>query len=101
MKDETTTHQPSHAGIGKRIIKGLYFGMLALLAVVLVANFSNWVSAIIIAIQSPHQIDFGEGIVWQQALMILGGEGYSDITRGPSRSWRARLGTSQPGSATR
>lgn len=83
MKDETTTNQPSRAGICERVIKGLSLGMLALLVVVLVANFSNWVSTTIFAIQSTHQIDYGEGIVWQQALLILRGEGYSDITRLP------------------
>ena len=77
MKDETTAHWPSRAGIGERIIKRLSIGMLVLLTVVLVANFSNWVSVTIFAVQYPHQIDYGEGIVWQQALMILGGEGYS------------------------
>lgn len=54
-----------------------------LLAVVLVANFLNWVSAASFAVQYPYQIDYGEGIVWQQALLILSGEGYSDITRLP------------------
>lgn len=83
MKDEAITHQPGRAGIFERVIKGLSLGMLALLIVVLVTIFSNWVSAVIFAIRYPHQIDYGEGIVWQQALMILGGEGYSDITRLP------------------
>ncbi len=35
------------------------------------------------AVRYPYEFDYGEGIVWQQADMILAGRGYGDITRYP------------------
>lgn len=35
------------------------------------------------AVRYPFEIDYGEGIVWQQADMIGAGQGYGDITRYP------------------
>jgi 4-amino-4-deoxy-L-arabinose transferase-like glycosyltransferase len=53
-----------------------------LLAVVLVSfgprlvQFAHWSAA---AIASPAGIDYGEGIVWEQLLNIMGGSGYGAI----------------------
>ncbi len=35
------------------------------------------------AIHYPYELDYGEGIVWQQADMMVAGQGYGDITRFP------------------
>ena len=83
MKDDEASRHPGRAGTGERAARFLTLGMLALLAAVLASNFFDWVSAVSFTVQYPYQIDYGEGIVWQQALMILRGEGYSDITRLP------------------
>lgn len=37
----------------------------------------------VFAILYPYEFDYGEGIVWQQATMILDGRAYGDITRYP------------------
>ncbi len=71
------------SGIGKRLINIISLGMLALLMFVLIKNFTGWISDAIFAVEYPYQIDYGEGVIWQQALMILRGEGYSDIAQLP------------------
>ncbi len=55
--------------------------VLAIIAVVVrVAMFvaNGW-----FAVHYPYELDYGEGIVWQQADMIIAGKGYGDITRFP------------------
>jgi hypothetical protein len=83
MKGDKASHHPGRSGIGERVTRFISLGMLSLLAAVLVWSFFNWVSGASFTVQYPYQIDYGEGVVWQQALMILRGEGYSDITRLP------------------
>ena len=49
----------------------------------LVAHFAAYVSYALAAIRYPFALDYGEGIVWQQALLIPGEQMYGDITRFP------------------
>ena len=48
--------------------------------ILLLANFYGWAAEMIGAINYPFQLDYGEGIVWQQADMILRGEGYKPLS---------------------
>ena len=46
-------------------------------------HFCQYLAYAIEAIRYPFQLDYGEGIVWQQALLIPGPRMYGDITRYP------------------
>lgn len=54
--------------------------LFLLCAVLLLANFIVWAADVIGAILYPFQLNYGEGIVWQQADMILRGEGYRPLS---------------------
>lgn len=54
---------------------------VALLA--LVAHFLVYLRYAVEAVRFPFELDYGEGIVWQQALCIPDGPMYGDITRFP------------------
>ena len=54
---------------------------LALAAVA--TRLVSFAANVIFAIRYPYELDYGEGIVWQQAEMILAGSGYGDIVRYP------------------
>lgn len=56
---------------------------LALLASSLLYALVLFAIDVVAAVRFPFELDYGEGIVWQQALMILRGEGYGDITHYP------------------
>ncbi len=56
-------------------VKLLFLGLLLLL----VASFAEWVTVVSGAVVYPDQIDYGEGIIWQQTELILDGLGYKDI----------------------
>ena len=49
----------------------------------LVAHCAAYLSYALAAIRYPFALDYGEGIVWQQALLIPGEHMYGDITRFP------------------
>jgi hypothetical protein len=77
---DTATAQPRPAG---RYLWLLSVAGAMLLLSALVMNFAGWVANMIRAVTFPHQLDYGEGIVWQQAIMIMRGEGYGDINDVP------------------
>jgi len=56
--------------------------LLVLVAIVSIPALS-WFSEISYAFSYTGQLDFGEGVVWQQALMIWRGEGYTSIEAEP------------------
>jgi hypothetical protein len=59
-------------------------GLAWLIALTFVAvRFFRFIGNGWFAVRYPYEIDYGEGIVWQQADMILAGTGYGDITRFP------------------
>ena len=59
-------------------------GLMWLVALAFVAvRLSRFLANGWFAVRYPYEIDYGEGIVWQQAEMILAGTGYGDITRFP------------------
>jgi hypothetical protein len=49
----------------------------------LVVHFGFYLRYALNAVRYPFQLDYGEGIVWQQALLIPGQLMYGDITRFP------------------
>ena len=56
---------------------------LVALVVLLALRFLTWVQNMAGAIGYPGPIDYGEGIIWQQADMILRGDGYKDLLIAP------------------
>jgi hypothetical protein len=54
--------------------------LFLLCMILLLANFYGWAAEMIGAIKYPFQLDYGEGIVWQQADMILRGEDYRPLS---------------------
>jgi len=67
-------------GAGWRIAARL---ALAALGGALLYLFFLFVTDVVAAVRFPLELDYGEGIVWQQALMIFRGDAYGDITRFP------------------
>jgi len=64
-------------------IDGLMLCLLAALILVLGMHFAIYFRYAVGALFYPFQLDYGEGIVWQQALLIPGPRMYGDITRFP------------------
>ena len=58
-------------------------GLVLLLIALLVWRCVQFMLTLREAIAYPFQIDYGEGIVWQQALLMRPGTMYGDITRYP------------------
>jgi hypothetical protein len=54
-----------------------------LVVLVLVVHFASYLRYALAAVQFPFGLDYGEGIVWQQALLIPGERMYGDITHFP------------------
>lgn len=59
-------------------------GVLLVAAFVLAFDLKALFASALKAIRYPFGIDYGEGIVWQQALQIRSGASYGDITRFPA-----------------
>lgn len=55
---------------------GLAFAVLAI-------HFASYLGYAVPAIFYPYELDYGEGIVWQQAMLMPGARMYGDITRFP------------------
>jgi hypothetical protein len=66
-----------------RVIRVCTMAMGIFALMVLTLHFSRYLVTSIRAIVFPFQLDYGEGIVWQQAEMIPDGAMYGDITRYP------------------
>ncbi len=81
--DEAGIENGDRVYLGNRIVNYLSVTVFVLLAFVLIANFADWFFDAVFTVRYPYQIDYAEGVVWQQALMIMRGEGYADITRLP------------------
>lgn len=56
----------------------LVLAVAAVMARIALFVANGWFS-----VHYPYELDYGEGIVWQQADMIMVGTGYGDITRFP------------------
>ncbi|MEC3949894.1 hypothetical protein [Sphingobium sp. HWE2-09] len=52
---------------------------LSVVGLLLLANLASLLSYINFALNYPFQLDYGEGIVWQQARNIWAGEGYGPL----------------------
>jgi hypothetical protein len=57
---------------------------LAAAAIALLLNFVSYAVTAAHAIGYPYQLDYGEGIVWQQMRLILAGRGYAPIDGFPA-----------------
>src|ERR1051326_3792761 len=55
----------------------------AVVILALIGHFGIYLSYALRAVRFPFQLDYGEGIIWQQAQMIPGQLMYGDITRLP------------------
>lgn len=52
---------------------------LVLLAALLLWHLADLIGYIVAALRYPYQLDYGEGIVWQQMRDIMGGTGYAPL----------------------
>jgi hypothetical protein len=68
---------------GLRFIKSSAAVAYGAVIVLLVVHFVLYLRYALTAVQFPFELDYGEGIVWQQALLIPGERMYGDITRFP------------------
>lgn len=57
---------------------------LALAAAVLLGGVISHLSSAVAAIRFPYELDYGEGIVWQQMRLIVAGKGYAPIDAFPA-----------------
>lgn len=65
-------------------LRPLAVGALLLMATALCFDVHLWLTFAATAIRFPFELDYGEGIVLQQMLHILDGEGYGPIDRFPA-----------------
>ena len=80
VRQSTAAVAPWEVSWGRRIaIAALLFGI-----VVLTMKFALFISDGATAIRYPFTIDYGEGIVWQQALRIASGHAYGSIAYYPA-----------------
>lgn len=57
---------------------------LAFAAVFLIYGFSQYLGYAVTAVRFPFELDYGEGIVWQQMRLIMAGQGYGPIDHLPA-----------------
>ncbi|MEO1723465.1 MAG: hypothetical protein AAFR84_13780 [Pseudomonadota bacterium] len=85
MKNPTEPGE-SHASTPSPLHRMLGFLPIALMVIavgLLARRVLGWLRVSIDATTSPLQIDYGEGVVWQQAIMIMRGEGYAPLAEEP------------------
>jgi hypothetical protein len=72
------------AGRARRQLAGrCVFVLYACVILLLAVHLVRYLRYAVAAIRYPFELDYGEGIVWQQALLIPGERMYGDITRFP------------------
>jgi len=69
---------PARAYLGA-VPRWLVMAGLCIIGFLLLANLASLLSYIYFAVHYPFQLDYGEGIVWQQARNIWAGEGYAPL----------------------
>ena len=72
----TSATVPSRPGIAADRIRWAALAAFAILGFGLVWHFAAILKFSVWAIRYPYELDYGEGIVWQQLRLILAGEGY-------------------------
>ena len=71
-------------GTGARFsVRHLVLAVYGVVVLALAAHFLLYLRYALIAVGFPFELDYGEGIVWQQAMLIPGKLMYGDITRFP------------------
>ena len=68
-----------HHGAGGLLIRTVILAVI----LVLIVRSAQYLGYAARAITFPFELDYGEGIIWQQALLILGSRAYGDITQFP------------------
>src|SRR5947208_1689779 len=58
--------------------------MLVAAAITMLLNFVSYAVTAAHAIGFPYQLDYAEGIVWQQMRLVLAGQGYAPIDGFPA-----------------
>ena len=69
--------------LGQQLPSAAAVSGLLVMIVFLLKNLVEWLMNMARAIAAPYQLDYGEGIVWQQAKMIMSGNAYGDINQVP------------------
>ena len=69
----------TEASVADRLVRIAFLVFLA----ALVGNFARWAWNAVAATRFAYELDYGEGIVWEQARLIFSGAGYSDINEPP------------------
>ena len=72
------------AASGEGIARALVAGALALLGAALAYRAVLFLAACAAAVRFPFNLDYGEGIVWQQLLLMLDGRAYGGIDGFPA-----------------
>lgn len=67
----------------ERLPRLIFHALALILLAALFGRFAMFLADSWLAATYPYGLDYGEGIVWQQADMIFDGRGYGDITRYP------------------
>lgn len=79
------TSIPTNSRPGRRIwLERACLAAFLLLAIVSCFHLAAFVAGGVGAINDPGELDYGEGIVWQQMLMMFDGRGYGPIDGFPS-----------------
>ncbi|MEM6489522.1 MAG: hypothetical protein AAF677_14845, partial [Pseudomonadota bacterium] len=81
--DPSTQSAHDEGAAGARTARRVLIAALVLLLVSALPVLSDRAALAMDVLAYPHEYGYGEGVVAQQALMILRGEGYSDLTQEP------------------
>jgi hypothetical protein len=74
---------PNGVGLLARGARYLSYLSLAVAGIILIYRAYRYCAYVVQTVRYPFGLDYGEGIVWQQAMLIPGPEMYGDITRYP------------------
>lgn len=74
---------PGTPSVGMTVLRQVAIALSGLVVLVLLLRFLAFLKMALEAVVYPFQLDYGEGIVWQQALLIPRSAMYGNITRFP------------------
>jgi hypothetical protein len=77
--DQPRTSRTAHSNVATWCSAAAFAIMIA----TLVARFAVYLDFVVWSIRYPFELDYGEGIIWQQALLIPGARMYGDIRHFP------------------
>lgn len=83
MRDWAEPRSPDTTSRPRGVAGLASLAAICVLVAVLSVHFVEWVTFALEVLRYPYDIDYGEGVVWQQALMILRGDGYTPLNTEP------------------